>query len=78
MTATLRRLGIDASGLRPLERRYLGVLGRSPRPIALSRLCVLLGESARTLLRDVEPWLVRLGLVALTPFGRAAAAGAAM
>jgi Holliday junction DNA helicase RuvB len=66
------RLGFDAEGLLPLERRYLQLLRASRTPISLSRMARLLGTGIRALLRDVEPWLFRRGLIEVTPLGRAA------
>jgi Holliday junction DNA helicase RuvB len=73
VTACLDRLGFDAHGLEPLEQRYVSLLRRSLEPVPLARLARVLGASVRTLLRDVEPFLFRLGLLEVTPRGRAVA-----
>jgi Holliday junction DNA helicase RuvB len=70
----LARLGYDALGLEPIERRYLRFLRRSRCPVPLMRLARGLGASPRTVLRDVEPHLFRLGLVETCPRGRVLAA----
>ena len=69
----LRRLGYDRDGLAPAEQQYMAVLRESRDPIPLGRLARLLGSSARTLLRHLEPPLFRRGLVRMTPRGRTAA-----
>ena len=72
VSACLARLGYDETGLLPPEQRYLSLLRHSLTPIPIARLARLLGESVRTLLRDVEPFLFRLGLVEVGPRGRTA------
>jgi len=69
----LARLGYDRDGLAPAEQQYMAVLRESSDPIPLGRLARLLGSSARTLLRHLEPPLFRRGLVRMTPRGRTAA-----
>ncbi len=67
---TLRRLAVDPLGLRPIERRYLELLRAARRPLSLSMLAARLGVS-RTFVQTVcEPFLLRRGLVVITPFGR--------
>jgi Holliday junction DNA helicase RuvB len=72
VTACLTRLGYDALGLEPLEQRYVSLLRRSLAPVPIARLARVLGASVRTLLRDVEPILFRMGLLEVTPRGRTA------
>jgi Holliday junction DNA helicase RuvB len=45
-------------------------------PVGLSTLAVAVGEEAETVEVVVEPFLVRLGLMARTPRGRVATAAA--
>jgi Holliday junction DNA helicase RuvB len=70
---TLRSLGIDDLGLRAPERRYVEVLQSARRPVGLSTLAGRLGESTETVRRVYEPYLLRRGLVTMTPYGRALA-----
>lgn len=72
VSACLRRLGYDTLGLEPVEQRYVSFLRRSVAPVPVARLARILGASVRTLLRDVEPFLFRLGLVDVGPRGRTA------
>jgi Holliday junction DNA helicase RuvB len=71
---TLDRLGIDGRGLGPVDRAYLELLEtRGPdRPLGLHRAADMLGISPTTLERVYEPYLLRLGLVSITPQGRVA------
>lgn len=68
----LERVGIDAEGHGPMERRYLRLLAESTDPIPVARLARLLGMDVGTLVHDVEPWLFRRGLLRITPRGRSA------
>ena len=70
---TLERLGFDADGLDPSERRYLALLRESRRPVPLGRLSRMLGTSVSTLIEHIEPFLFRRGFVHMTPHGRKAA-----
>jgi Holliday junction DNA helicase RuvB len=72
---TLDRLGIDDRGLVRIQRRYLALLGSRRRAVGLQQAARLLGVDARTLERDHEPYLLRLGLIDVTPNGRVATAG---
>jgi Holliday junction DNA helicase RuvB len=73
VSACLVRLGYDERGLTLPEQRYVSLLRKSLTPVPIARLARLLGESIRTLLRDIEPFLFRLGLVEVGPRGRSAA-----
>jgi Holliday junction DNA helicase RuvB len=68
--AAIGDMGIDASGLRPVEREYLEVLARAGGPIGLGTLAGRLGLSRQTVQQVCEPYLLRLGLIRMTPFGR--------
>jgi len=65
---------IDELGLERLDREVLTALVMRFRggPIGLSNLATTVGEDEGTIADDVEPYLVRLGLVARTPRGRVA------
>ncbi len=71
----LLRLGYDAEGLAPDERRYLDLLERRHRPMALAQLARGLRLGERIVQDHVEPELLDRGLVAITPRGRVALAG---
>jgi Holliday junction DNA helicase RuvB len=72
---TLDRLRIDDDGLGPVDRQYLKLLRSRGGPVGLRRAARILGVDARTLERDHEPYLLRKGLMDVTPNGRVAPAG---
>jgi Holliday junction DNA helicase RuvB len=67
---TCERIGIDSIGLDLNSRRYLQVLAEKNKPIALTTLVSILGESKDTIEEVIEPTLMRLGLVEKTSQGR--------
>ena len=77
-TAALDVLGIDSLGLDELDRRVLGVLCGSLRghPVGVQTVAVSVQEDPDTIEDVVEPFLIRSGLMARTPRGRLATAGA--
>ena len=77
-TAALEVLGIDAGGLDEMDRRVLAVLTGALRgqPVGVQTIAVSVQEEPETIEDVVEPFLIRLGLVARTPRGRVATAGA--
>ncbi len=74
----LTRLGVDALGLEPLDRRYLQVIIEhfAGGPVGIQNLAVSLGEESDTLEDVVEPFLIQTGLLKRTPRGREATAHA--
>jgi len=68
----LQLRGTDVHGLEEIDRRYLAVLAKQFRngPAGVRALAAALGEPEVTLIREVEPWLVRRGWIALAPSGR--------
>lgn len=74
----LTRLGVDALGLEPLDRRYLQVVIEhfAGGPVGIQNLAVSLGEESDTLEDMVEPFLIQAGLLKRTPRGREATAHA--
>ena len=73
-TRTLQRLQIDERGLGPVDRECVELLQtRRGNPIGLQRVAGLLGVPAATLERFHEPYLMRLGLIAVVRGGRVAA-----
>ena len=71
---TLQRLQIDGRGLGPVDRECVELLQlRKGNPIGVQRVAGILGVPAATLERFHEPYLLRLGLIAIVPGGRVAA-----
>ncbi len=70
----LNRLGVDALGLEPLDRRYLQVVIQhfAGGPVGIQNLAVSLGEESDTLEDMVEPFLIQAGLLKRTSRGREA------
>lgn len=70
----LTRLGVDALGLEPLDRRYLELVCDhfGGGPVGVQNLAVSLGEELDTLEDVVEPFLIQTGLLKRTPRGREA------
>ncbi|HWK20135.1 MAG TPA: Holliday junction branch migration DNA helicase RuvB [Microbacteriaceae bacterium] len=69
---------VDPLGLDRLDRAVLTVVVErfAGGPVGLSTLAVSVGEEAETIESVVEPFLVRIGLLARTPRGRIATAAA--
>jgi Holliday junction DNA helicase RuvB len=76
--AALRVYDVDDLGLDRLDKAVLNALVRSfgGGPVGLSTLAVAVGEQPDTVEEVCEPFLVRAGLLARTPRGRVATAGA--
>jgi holliday junction DNA helicase RuvB len=76
--AALRVYDVDDLGLDRLDRAVLTALVGSfgGGPVGLSTLAVAVGEQPDTVEEVCEPFLVRAGLLARTPRGRVATAGA--
>lgn len=70
--AAFAHLGIDELGLDRLDRACLTAIRDTFHggPIGLETLSLFVGDSQDTLRDDVEPYLVRLGLLVRTPRGR--------
>ena len=69
---TCTRLGIDTAGLDRTSQEYLRILTNKGAPVALNTMTSLLGESRDTVEEVIEPNLLRLGFIELTPKGRQA------
>jgi Holliday junction DNA helicase RuvB len=76
--AALRVYDVDDLGLDRLDKAVLRALVQSfgGGPVGLSTLAVAVGEQPDTVEEVCEPFLVRAGLLARTPRGRVATAGA--
>ena len=72
--AALALYEVDQLGLDRLDRQLLELLCTrfEGKPVGLSTLAVAVGEEQDTIDSVVEPFLVRLGLIARTPRGRQA------
>lgn len=68
--AAFDALEIDAIGLQPLDRAYLEALKRSRGPLSLATVSAMVQEDPQVIRREVEPYLLRLGLIMITPKGR--------
>jgi len=65
---TLGKIGVDSNGLLPRDRDYLNALPN--RPVGLQFLSAILGLDAVTIEEEVEPYLLRMGLINRGPRGR--------
>ncbi|GAA3451530.1 Holliday junction branch migration DNA helicase RuvB [Dactylosporangium matsuzakiense] len=75
--AALRVYDVDELGLDRLDRAVLlALLRQGGGPVGLSTLAVAVGEQPDTVEEVCEPFLLRSGLMARTPRGRIATAGA--
>ncbi len=76
--AALELFEVDERGLDRLDRQVLAALCRDfgGGPVGLSTLAVAVGEEGETVEDVVEPFLIQQGLLARTPRGRVATAGA--
>lgn len=76
--AALDALEIDALGLDPLDRRYLGSIIEKfdGGPVGVETLAATLSEATETIEDVIEPFLLHLGFIARTNRGRVATRGA--
>lgn len=76
--ATLELLGVDSAGLDEMDRRVLSALcgPLKGHPVGLQTVAVTVQEEVETVEDVVEPYLIRLGMLARTPRGRVATARA--
>jgi Holliday junction DNA helicase RuvB len=68
----LHELGFDHIGLDSLSQRYLAYLVGARDPVGLNTIAASLGAATDTIQDQVEPFLLRRGLVKRTPRGRQA------
>lgn len=68
----LEMLGIDRSGLDPQDRKYLETIARifAGGPVGVESVAHTMNLNTDTLVDEVEPFLLRAGLVVRTPRGR--------
>lgn len=69
--AGMEACGIDGRGLSEQDRGYLEVLRSNDGPVGLEAIASTLNVSINTVSDDIEPYLLRSGLVVRTPRGRA-------
>jgi Holliday junction DNA helicase RuvB len=76
--AALVRLGVDASGLDTMDRRYLSTIAEhyAGGPVGVETLAAALAEQRDVLEEVIEPYLIQQGLLQRTPRGRMLAAQA--
>jgi Holliday junction DNA helicase RuvB len=69
-----RLFGIDEAGLTHLDQRYLTCLVErfACGPVGVENLALAIGESNNTITNSVEPYLLRMGLIARAKSGRVA------
>lgn len=63
-------LEIDEDGLSPVDHHYLEALRVSGRALSLSTVSAMIGERPDVVRDTIEPYLLRLGRVAITSKGR--------
>lgn len=63
-------LNIDPSGLNPVDRTYINCLKNSNGRASLSMIAHSTHIDKATILRDIEPHLIYLGLIQIGPRGR--------
>jgi Holliday junction DNA helicase RuvB len=61
---------IDGDGLQPIDRAYLDALKRAGRPLSLATVSAMVQEDTSVIRSEVEPYLLKLGLIAIGPKGR--------
>ena len=66
---TLTKLGVDAKGLLPRDRKYLEALS-TEQSRGLQYLSAMLGINEKTIEEEVEPYLLRMGFIDRTSRGR--------
>jgi Holliday junction DNA helicase RuvB len=67
---TFDSLGIDKTGLTPVDITILKTLYGVDKPIGLENLSIVTNESAKSISQTVEPYLIRRGLLLRTGKGR--------
>lgn len=66
----LDRQGIDKEGLTSLDREYLTKLESAGRPLSLGTISAMVQEDQSVVRKEVEPFLLRIGRIEITPKGR--------
>lgn len=63
-------MGIDDTGLTPVDVKLLTFLYEVKEPVGLDNLSIMLNESKQVLLESAEPYLIQRGFITRTPRGR--------
>lgn len=63
-------LEIDALGLTPMDRRYLHAMAQAGRPLSLNSVSAMIQENPAVVRGEIEPYLLRLGLIFISAKGR--------
>jgi Holliday junction DNA helicase RuvB len=66
----LARLGIDEQGLHKTDWLILKLLASAGNPLGLKTISSMVNEHVSTIEQRFEPWLMRNGLIFVTPQGR--------
>lgn len=61
--------GIDENGLRAIDRKYLDALN-TQRPTGIQAIAQKIGADPHTIIEEIEPYLLRRGLIDRQPRGR--------
>ena len=67
----LTSIGIDADNLTTADRQYLSILGARRSTVSLHDLATQIDLDEESVRNDVEPYLIRRGLIGVQPRGRA-------
>ncbi|MBT3191084.1 MAG: AAA family ATPase [Verrucomicrobia bacterium] len=70
VTRHLASLGIDKDNLTGMDRRYLAVLCQRKGHVSLTNLAIQLGTDTAAVQRDIEGYLIQLGLIGIDARGR--------
>ena len=63
-------LNIDEAGLSKLDLKIMKILHEADSKVGIEHLAVLTGESKKTLIEDIEPYLLQKGFVMRSAGGR--------
>lgn len=69
-TEVFNMLGIDSTGLNPIDIKLLLFLYEVREPVGIDNLSVVLNESKQVLLEVTEPYLIQRGFINRLPRGR--------
>lgn len=69
MMETFELAGIDENGLRAIDRKYMEALD-SQKPTGIQAIAAKIGADPHTIMEEIEPYLMRKGLVDRQPRGR--------
>ncbi len=63
-------MGIDATGLTPVDMKILRILYEVKEPVGLDNLSIIVNEAPKTLMHSVEPFLIQKGFIIRSGKGR--------